>query len=105
MLYSNCFGFQSGFSLYFDGNKYPHTSKNLLLAHQNPKVIDDKIKKEIELGRRVAGSFSSPFSRNFVSPLGVVPKKTPVEYRLIDHLSSPKGSSINNGISDNFSSV
>ena len=75
MLYSDCFGFQSGFSLYFDGNKYPHSSKNLLLAHQNPKVIDDKIKKEVELGRRVAGSFSSPFSRNFVSQLGVVPKR------------------------------
>ena len=31
--------------------------------------------------------------------LGVVPKKTPGEFRLIHHLSYPKGSSVNDGIS------
>ena len=35
----------------------------------------------------------------------MVPKKTPGEYRLIHHLSFPKRSSINDGISDKFSSV
>ena len=33
-----------------------------------------------------------------VSPLGVVPKKNLGEFRLIHHLSYPKGSSVNNGI-------
>ena len=55
--YNQIISFQFGFSLHYDGNKYPHISKNLLSAHQNPKVIDDKIKKEVELGR-VAGPFS-----------------------------------------------
>ena len=87
-------GFQCGFSLHFDGSKYPHSSKNVLFAYQNPKVIDDKIKKEIELGR-VAGPLASPpFKKFCVSPLGVDPKKTPGEYRLIHHLSFPKGSSV-----------
>lgn len=98
-------GFQIGFPLHFNGKKYSDSSKNLISAYQNPKVIDDKIKKEIELGR-VAGPFSSPPLKKFcVSPLGVVPKKTPGEYRLIHHLSFPKGSSINDGILDKFSSV
>ncbi|XP_033736378.1 uncharacterized protein LOC117324568 [Pecten maximus] len=33
-----------------------------------------------------------------VSPLGLVPKKAPNEYRVIHHLSYPSGSSINDGI-------
>lgn len=53
-------GFQFGFPLHFNGNRYPHSSKNLISAHQNPKI-----KNEIELGR-VAGPFSSPLLRNFV---------------------------------------
>ena len=40
-----------------------------------------------------------------MSPLGVVPKKTPGEFRLIHHLSYPKGFSINDGISADHSSV
>ena len=44
----------------------------------------------------------SPFR---VSPLGVVPKKTLGEYRLIHHLSFPKGSSVNDGISSEHRSV
>ena len=34
-----------------------------------------------------------------VSPLGLAPKKSPGEFRLIPHLSFPKGSSLNDGIS------
>ena len=40
-----------------------------------------------------------PFSVFRVSPLGLVPKKSPGEFRLIHHLSFPKGSSLNDGIS------
>ncbi|CAH3107528.1 unnamed protein product, partial [Porites lobata] len=37
--------------------------------------------------------------------LGVVPKKTPGEFRIIHHLSYPDGSSVNDFIPDQFSSV
>ena len=44
---------------------------------------------------------------NFISsPLGVVPKKTPGEFRIIHHLSYLDGSSVNDFIPDvQFSSV
>ena len=43
---------------------------------------------------------------NFISsPLGVVPKKTPGKFRIIHHLSYPDGSSVNDFIPDQFSSI
>ena len=57
-----------------------------------------KIKKETE-ALRLAGPFESPpFAEFRVSPLGVVPKKVPGEFRMIHHLSFPSGSSVNDGI-------
>jgi len=41
----------------------------------------------------------------FCSPLGIVPKKNPSEFRLIHHLSFPQGSSINDSIPSEISSV
>lgn len=41
----------------------------------------------------------------FCSPLGIVPKKNPSEFRLIHHLSFPRGSSINDSIPSEVSSV
>ena len=54
----------------------------LLSGQDNPEVVDAKLNKEYETGR-LAGPFH-PFR---VSRLGVVPKKTPGEFRLIHHLS------------------
>ena len=74
-------------------------------AYENPDVVDEKLRKERELGR-IAGPFDSPPLANLrVSPLGVIPKKTPGEFRMIHHLSYPKGASINDGIPPEFSSV
>lgn len=61
--------------------------------------------KEVALGR-MFGPFSSPPFSNFrVSPLGVVPKKESGKFRLIHHLSHPKGSSVNDGIPKDDASV
>ena len=59
-----------------------------------------KIIKEVELGRIVGHFTTLPYKNLQISPLGLVPKKERVEYRLIHHLSYPLGSSINDGISD-----
>ena len=40
-----------------------------------------------------------------MSSLGVVPIKAPGEFRMIHHLSFPPGSSVNDGIPAEFSSV
>lgn len=58
------------------------------------------------MARRVAGLFSHLPLPNFrVSPFGLVPKKTPGEFRCIQHLSYPNGASINDGIPVEHSSV
>ena len=58
---------------------------------------------------RLAGPFQSPplppFSPFRVLLLGVVPKKLPGEFRLIYHLSFPKGLSVNDGILPEYTSV
>lgn len=81
------------------------TAKNLVSAFLHPTVVDDKIKKELD-SHRLAGPFHFPPLQPFrISPLGVVPKKTPGEFRLIHHLSYPKGSSVNDGIDSEHTRV
>ena len=70
-----------------------------------PDIVRDKLIKEINAGR-IAGPFCKPpFPNMFCSPLGIVPKKNPSEFRFIQHLSFPRGSSINDFIPRDFSSV
>ena len=98
-------GFTSGFHLDYSGPKISVHSKNLLSATENPEAVDIKLDKELS-AHRLAGPFPDPpFEPFHISPLGVVPKTTPGEYRLIHHLSFPKGSSVNSGISSEDSSV
>ena len=55
---------------------------------------------------RISGPFSEPPLPNLVcSPLGVCPKKKPDTFRVIHLLSYPEGTSENDGIYDNDSSV
>ncbi|KAJ1152220.1 hypothetical protein NDU88_004997 [Pleurodeles waltl] len=64
-----------------------------------------KIEKERALGR-LAGPFKRPPLAGFVcSPLGVVPKKEPGQFRLIHNLSAPRGSSVNDAIDPQLYSV
>ena len=98
-------GFQYGFHLFSVGQSRSYESPNLLSARQQPQVVDQKLAKELE-AHRLAGPFDSPpFPVFRVSPLGIVPKKTPGEFRLIHHLSYPMGKSVNDGISHEHSSV
>jgi hypothetical protein len=80
-------------------------TRNLVSALQNTDVVDRKLSKELD-AHRLAGPFQSPpFSNLRISPLGVVPKKSPGDFRLIHHLSFPKGSSVNDGISADNTTV
>ena len=62
-------------------------------------------KKEIDAGRIVGHFRTHPFPVFRTSPIGLVPKKTPNEFRLIHHLSYPKGLSVNDSIPEDCSSV
>lgn len=98
-------GFTQGFLIPFEGSLPPPCHKNLPSARQHPGVIDAKLQKEMAKGR-IAGPFSRPpFEQFAVSPLGVVPKKKPGEFRVIHHESYPLGSSINDGIPRHLTSV
>ena len=91
-------GFSLGFPIPFQGPSSSSSSPNLLSAEQHPGVIDHYLTKEL-LAQRVAGPFTHPPFQNFrLSPIGVVPKKTPGEFRCIQHLSYPYGASVNDGI-------
>ena len=83
-------GFKYGFHLFSVGQCRSYESPNLLPATQQPQVVDQKVAKELE-AHRLAGAFDSPpFPAFRVSPLGIVPKKTPGEFRMMHHLSYPR---------------
>ena len=98
-------GFTYGFPIHFQGERHSRKANNLLSALENPRAVDAKLAKELD-AQRLAGPFQSPpLSPFWVSPLGVVPKKVPGEFRLIHYLSFPKGSSVNDGIPSEHTSV
>ena len=97
--------FTRGFPLHFQGIRESSLAKNLLSAIKNPTAVEVKTAKELAAGRLAGPFLSPPISPFIVSPLGVVPKKSPGEFRFIHHLSFPKGASVNDGISHENSTV
>ena len=98
-------GFWFGFDLfncrYFPSDPPP----NLTSSSTFPSIVDKKLAKEASLGR-ISGPYSYPPLDNMVfSPLGLQPKKIPGEFRVIHHLSYPRGRSINDGIPKDCASV
>ena len=71
----------------------------------NPTSVNDKLSKELAASRIVGPFDSPPFETFRVSPLGIVPKKLPGEFRLIHHLSYPEGLSVNDGIPKELATV
>ena len=100
-------GFQSGFAIgCLNVPSQTEIPNNLLSATQYPGIIESKIVKELAAGR-IIGPLSSPpaINKYRVSPLGVVPKKKPGEFRMIHHLSYPPGYSVNDHIPTELSAV
>ncbi|MCG7879112.1 MAG: hypothetical protein N0C90_22680, partial [Candidatus Thiodiazotropha endolucinida] len=80
-------GVLNGFPLGSVGSVPPSISGNPPSALVHDRFIEDKLKKELSLGR-IKGPYKSPPFENFkTSPLGVVPKKEPNTFRLIQDLS------------------
>ena len=68
-------------------------------------VTSAKLQKECD-AERIVGPFATHlFSNLRTSPIGLVPKKDPSEFRLIHHLSYPQGTSVNDFIPDHCSTV
>ena len=100
-------GFRNGFRIGCYGLKSQTSMvKNLKSADEFPSVVDQKISKELQLGRIIGPYDEPPHVQNYkISPLGVVPKKTAGKFRIIHHLSYPEGSSVNDFIPREISSV
>lgn len=80
-------------------------AENLKSAYDLPHVLQREMPREIKVGR-ISGPFSSPpFPNLQVSPVGLIPKNEAGEYRVIQHLSFPMGTSINDGILSEVVSV
>ena len=98
-------GFENGFRLHYTGPPHSKEYKNLKSAVQLPNIVNEKLSNEISLGR-MAGPFAKiPIDNLRCSPVGLVPKKSPGEYRLIHHLSYPIGESVNDFIAPELRSV
>ncbi|KAM3929144.1 LOW QUALITY PROTEIN: uncharacterized protein RB166_006928 [Leptodactylus fuscus] len=91
-------GFSFGFYIPFNFSPYPTFADNLRSCKANPGALRDKVAKEVSLGRFEGPFDAIPFSNLRVSPLGIIPKKEAGKFRLIHHLSYPRGSSVNEGI-------
>lgn len=98
-------GFSQGFFIPYVLSRVPVFANNLKSARENPQVLREKVFKEVSLGRMFGPFVDPPFQNFRVSPLGVVPKKEVGKFRLIHHLSHPKGSSVNDGISKEDATV
>ena len=64
-------GFSHGFSLGYEGPRVAMSAKNLKSAYEHPVVVNEKIEKEVQLGR-IVGPFwdrPPPLSLNFAAPL------------------------------------
>ena len=98
-------GFIFSFMINYNGESSFRNSKNLVSAYQQPDAAESKLQNELTAGR-IAGPFDDPpFQNIHSSPLGVIPKKTPGEWRMIHNLSYPKGQSINDYIPEEFATV
>ena len=81
-------GFRNGFRLKYDGpTNRKDTSKNLPFSVGDKFELWTKIMKEVAVNR-YAGPFTSiPYENYVQSPIGLVPKDSGKQTRLIFHLS------------------
>ena len=93
-------GLRKGFDLGFVGDFQDQNSrpKNLLSARQVPALVQQAIDKELIRGHTGGPFDDPPFPFTHCSPLGAA-EKSDGSVRLILDLSSPRGDSVNDGIS------
>ena len=97
-------GFRVGFN-YASCSCKPAAS-NMVSARENPEVVQAYLDMEVALGRVVGPIDSKNMPKGTqLSPFGVIPKSQPGKWRLILDLSSPEGSSVNDGIEPELCSL
>lgn len=97
-------GFKYGFPLHYAGPRLHREAKNLKSARLAPQLVEQKLNKEVKLGRMAGPYDAIPFPTLRVSPVGLVPKKDG-DQRLIHHLSYPEFESVNDYIDPHICTV
>ncbi len=100
-------GIQGGFRVGFDysSHRCKKAKKNMVSAEGGRLVISQYLAKECTEGRVLGPLDEHLLPQIQVSRLGVVPKHTLGQWRLIVDLSSPEGASVNDGISRSLCSL
>lgn len=102
-------GIDTGFRVGFNSRLVKLKSRplNMPSADEHPEVVQGYLQDEVASGRVVLVSQTVVGERNIhASPFGVIPKKSkPNKWRLILDLSSPNGSSVNDGIEKELTSL
>ena len=97
-------GFSTGFKLQYDGPREFTECDNLKSLRMHEHEAIEVVLKEVDLGR-IAGPYKErPLENLRVSPVGLIPKKDG-SWRLIHHLSYPKGNSVNSFVDDKYCTV
>ena len=91
-------GFSHGFRVGYQGSPPHGFLRNNLSADSNSDAVSASILKELQRGHTAGPFLTPPFHNLHCSPLGSAPKKDG-SLRIILDLSSPSGSSVNDGIS------
>ena len=98
-------GITQGFMMHAKNVNERAVTRNHTSATNNPKVVHEKLRKELSKGY-IAGPFTDPPFENFVvSPIALVPKKEQHSFRLIHNLSYPPNNSVNSSIPSFISAV
>ena len=101
-------GLQTGFRIGFTSERSHLRSRgrNHPSAQDHREVIDQRIYAELSAGRLLGPISPQLLPGIHTSPLGLVPKSNqPGQWRLICDLSSPAGTSVNDGIPSNLCSL
>ena len=90
-------GLERGFSVGYTLPLQNTSSPNLPSASQHPDFVSTSLQEACRRGETAGPFDTKPFPTMYISGVGVVPKKSG-KLRLIHHLSSPSGRSVNDGI-------
>ena len=99
-------GIRNGFRIGFDYQRPLKSSRrNMPSVASQPQAIREYLAVECAAGR-ILGPLQADLVPGLqISRFGLIPKKTPGEWRLIVDLSSPEGFSVNDGVYDHLCSL
>ena len=99
-------GIRDGFRIGFDYQcPLKSSRRNMPSVSSQPQAIREYLAEECAVGHILGPLKAESVPGLQVNQFGLIPKKTPGEWRLIVDLSSPEGCSVNDGVYDHLCSL